>query len=103
MTESRKLTRSEACAALEQRLRGLEATPSPDESRQFFTDRDAADVLARWVKAQNVDVRESFQDHFALIVSNGASTRSVHFFDALLATPEQITLAACRTLKLNVE
>ena len=103
MTESRKLTRSEACAALEQRLRGLEAMPAPGESRQFFTDRDAADVLARWIKAQNVDVRESFQDHFALIVSDGANTRSVRFFDALLATPEQITLAACRTLKLNVE
>ncbi len=103
MSESRKLTRGEACAVLEQQMRGLEAMPPPGESRQFFTDRDAADVLARWVKAQNVDVRESFQDHFASIVSDGADSRSVRFFDALLATPEQITLAACRTLKLNVE
>lgn len=95
------LTRAEACQLLWQRqhpaTQGV-APPVPD----YFADREAAATLALWVKTQSLDVRENFQQHFAEIVSDGADSWSVRFFDALLATPEQITLAACRTLGFHL-
>lgn len=105
MSDTPKLTRAEACQKLwDKQQLGAPATvstgqPIPD----YFVDRQAATLLVLWIKKQSVDVRESFQHHFAEIVSGGADLRSVRFFDALLATAEQITLAVCRTLRINVE
>src|SRR5581483_8007738 len=101
MAENKQLTRAQACAELwnKQWLGQSTAEPIPD----YFTDRAAAASLARWIKGQNIDTRESFQQHFAELVSDGAEMWTVRFFDALLATPEQIALAACRALKLKVE
>jgi hypothetical protein len=105
MTEGKQLTRAQACVELWGRQQlGKQDYLSPDEPvPDYFTDRAAAAGLARWIKGQNIDTRESFQQYFAELVSGGADTRSVRFFDALLATPEQIALAACRTFKIKVE
>lgn len=104
MADNTKLTRAQACAELWGKQFGQPGPSSTVEPiPDYFTDRAAAAGLARWIKGQNIDTRESFQQHFAELVSDGADSRSVRFFDALLATPEQIALAACRTFKIKVE
>lgn len=105
MSETQQMTRAEACKQLwdKQQLSKQEALLAEQSIPNYFDDHAAATTLVRWIKKQSVDIRENFQRHFAEIVSEGADTRSVRFFDALLATPEQITLAACQTLGLQVE
>jgi hypothetical protein len=130
MNESlpKKLSRAEACAELARRI-GLTVreTTMPEiyewqvigasgrrvagsrkgskeamESVPFFTSRDAAAELVRWMEK-----REPACFVFLAEVRTALAIHGMHVpddaFRYLLATPEQITLAACAAIGLEVE
>lgn len=114
VAESGKMSRDEACAELARRM------VMPLKPRfaggyfvpQFFTSRDAAAELLAWLA--DSDKWESFVEQLNSIICgyNPAKFPGVAankgqvallYKRALLATPEQIALAACASLGIEVE
>jgi len=106
-----KLTRAEVCAELARqvgwrnvKLEGdgyFGELPCGDvwnHVPDFFVSRDAAAELVTWIEGQIASDR--FVDELYKL-SDKCEERLV--YSLLLATPEQITLAACKALNIEVE
>jgi len=110
-TASRKLTRDDAIVELWARITncvpqcGDCARHAPD----FFTSRDAAAELLDWLAQNGPDLIYRFHRHLCTVLGlkqqltlasdwSGAPLLTVQ-----RATPEQITLAACKALSIEVE
>lgn len=116
MSDTKKLSRAEACEQLAHRIwpNNLNANLSPTcatiwqggEWREFdpFTSRDAAAELVAWI-AEDRQLWSVFDYQVfrfcpeRLDIDGGLDLVKMAF----LATPEQITLAACASLGIEVE
>lgn len=125
MTATRKLTRAEACAELARRIGWVpDDTPgsftyklwrSPNPTRSypgnwqecppdFFTSRDGAAELVAWLAGPSAILlfNHQFNKEVRWLSINAAEGNDITV-GALLLTPEQITLAACEALGIEVE
>lgn len=124
MHSTRKLTRAEACAALARMIwptcdyalrtsGGADVRPTKNYEWGYFdpfTSRDAAAELVAWlsihtlwetfVEHLNAIICEYDQSKYPGVAQNRGEVAKL-FKRALLATPEQITLAACRALGID--
>lgn len=122
-----KLTRAEACAGLARRMgwthpefKGeilTDAWLSPsgrmeDALPDFFNSRDAAAELVEWVSTQDGSFVTEFCEKLDIEIlalpfysgfAGKLSMSTLRRFCFLLATPEQITLAGCAALGIEVE
>jgi len=115
-TATQKLTRAEACAELAQRMGLFYQIDGEDVYAKFgeivtdrdnvlrlpiwnpFTSRDAAAELVTWI-AKDFALYHRFDMAFFDPLPNETDFNLAAF----LATPEQITLAACKALGIEVE
>lgn len=121
---TKKLTRAEACIELARRIwPHIRIEPSPfyaddflvykDPDRPYlyeqfnpFTDRDVTAEIVEWFARNDeaVEAQVTFVNALCRSVEFNAHNTSMQDLMALLcATPEQITLAACAALGIEVE
>lgn len=117
----RKLARVEACAELARRIwpdakihrradgRGVSVRNQAWNGRSFapFIDHAAARELVAWIRRQG-RTAQRFVASLATVcdipqVHDGASYYDSHILLFLVATPEQITLAACAALGIELD
>lgn len=115
LTKTKKLSRAEVNAELALRMGEQSQHDNPlYHLPDFFTDRNAAAELAAWIFANTRYVPDitthNLQADFitaldALVINADPAPRGYLGgpWVGLLATPEQITLAACKALNLSVE
>lgn len=111
-TKTRKLTRAEACVELARVIGWFECADWSDGPPDYFASRDAAAELVAWlsihtlwdnfVERLNAIICGYDQVKFPGVAHNRGEVAKL-FKRALLATPEQITLAACKALGIKVE
>lgn len=101
MGDTKKLSRAEACVELALRIDPF-LSPAPD----YFASRDSAAELVAFIT--DFQQRRAFMDALTVALQLTEVDYEINytdddFFKVILATPEQITLAACSALGIEVE